>query len=156
VALSTLSDAASAVQRLRDVLLTDTISKSQPSCDENKRKENEGVSVRVTTGEFAWTASETGSRSDSAKSTSKSQWKNRFNKLKVKLGTKQSTVSNGAQISGPTSEKVVPPPRAGFTLSDVNLQIANGSLVVVVGPVGSGKSSLLQALIGGLSDKFIE
>lgn len=33
------------------------------------------------------------------------------------------------------------------TLSDINLEIKPGSLVVVVGQVGSGKSSLLQLLV---------
>ncbi|KAG0238087.1 hypothetical protein BGW42_007641 [Actinomortierella wolfii] len=33
-------------------------------------------------------------------------------------------------------------------LRDINLQIPRGSLVAVVGPVGAGKSSLLQAMVG--------
>ncbi|KAG0262862.1 hypothetical protein DFQ27_002072 [Actinomortierella ambigua] len=36
-------------------------------------------------------------------------------------------------------------------LSNINLQIPRGALVAVVGPVGSGKSSLLQAMIGTMS-----
>lgn len=34
------------------------------------------------------------------------------------------------------------------TLIDINLQISKGSLVAVVGSVGSGKSSLISALLG--------
>ncbi|KAI8927875.1 P-loop containing nucleoside triphosphate hydrolase protein [Entophlyctis helioformis] len=37
-----------------------------------------------------------------------------------------------------------------FKLEDVNLSIPRGSLVAVVGSVGSGKSSFLSALIGGM------
>ena len=33
-------------------------------------------------------------------------------------------------------------------LSTINLKIKRGSLVAVVGPVGSGKSSLLSAILG--------
>ncbi|KAK1940462.1 Multidrug resistance-associated protein 1 [Phytophthora citrophthora] len=36
----------------------------------------------------------------------------------------------------------------GFSLEGINLHVASGSLVMVVGTVGSGKSSLLQALLG--------
>lgn len=36
-------------------------------------------------------------------------------------------------------------------LSKINMRIARGSLVAVVGPVGSGKSSLLQAMIGNMT-----
>jgi len=37
---------------------------------------------------------------------------------------------------------------APFQLNDVNIKIERGTLVAVVGRVGSGKSSLLQAAIG--------
>ncbi|KAI8925132.1 hypothetical protein BC831DRAFT_281166 [Entophlyctis helioformis] len=37
-----------------------------------------------------------------------------------------------------------------FKLEDINLSIPRGSLVAVVGSVGSGKSSFLSALIGGM------
>lgn len=36
-------------------------------------------------------------------------------------------------------------------LCNINLQIPRGSLVAVVGPVGSGKSSLLQAMVGNMT-----
>jgi ABC-type transport system involved in cytochrome bd biosynthesis fused ATPase/permease subunit len=36
-----------------------------------------------------------------------------------------------------------------FKLKDVNISLPRGQLCAVVGPVGSGKSSLLQGLIGG-------
>ncbi|GJJ68711.1 hypothetical protein EMPS_01057 [Entomortierella parvispora] len=36
-------------------------------------------------------------------------------------------------------------------LSKINIRLARGSLVAVVGPVGSGKSSLLQAMIGNMT-----
>lgn len=37
-----------------------------------------------------------------------------------------------------------------FTLSDISLEIPRGSLTAIVGPVGSGKSSILQALMGDM------
>ncbi|KFH72941.1 hypothetical protein MVEG_00166 [Podila verticillata NRRL 6337] len=41
-------------------------------------------------------------------------------------------------------------PSARVYLKDINLRIARGSLIAVVGPVGSGKSSLLQAIVGNM------
>ncbi|TPX30915.1 homogentisate 1,2-dioxygenase [Synchytrium microbalum] len=38
--------------------------------------------------------------------------------------------------------------RAGFALRDLTFEIKRGSLVAIVGSVGSGKSSLLQAIVG--------
>ncbi|KAF9974715.1 hypothetical protein BGZ73_001834 [Actinomortierella ambigua] len=40
------------------------------------------------------------------------------------------------------------PPEDVTFLQDIHLQIPRGSLVAVVGPVGAGKSSLLQAMVG--------
>lgn len=37
-----------------------------------------------------------------------------------------------------------------YTLDDVNLHVQPGTLVAIIGPVGSGKSSLIQAILGEL------
>lgn len=47
----------------------------------------------------------------------------------------------------PTNEKTKDANNV-FQVKDVNLTIPRGSLTAIVGPVGSGKSSLLQGLIG--------
>ena len=39
-------------------------------------------------------------------------------------------------------------PNASFELNDINLEIEQGQLIAVIGAVGSGKSSLLQAILG--------
>ena len=39
------------------------------------------------------------------------------------------------------------------TLSNIDLKVTPGSLVAVVGPVGSGKSSLCGAILGNLKKK---
>ncbi|KAF1329530.1 Abc transporter c family member 2, partial [Globisporangium splendens] len=39
----------------------------------------------------------------------------------------------------------------GFSLQDINVEVSSGSLVMIVGTVGSGKSSLLNALLGEMA-----
>ncbi|KAI8817512.1 P-loop containing nucleoside triphosphate hydrolase protein [Fimicolochytrium jonesii] len=41
-------------------------------------------------------------------------------------------------------------PKEAFKLSDITLEIPRGALVAIVGPVGSGKSSLLSAMVGSM------
>ncbi|KAG0148314.1 hypothetical protein CROQUDRAFT_669974 [Cronartium quercuum f. sp. fusiforme G11] len=53
------------------------------------------------------------------------------------------STSSSPDESAPFADDSTP-----FTLSDIYLNIPRGSLTAIVGPVGSGKSSLLQALIG--------
>lgn len=43
---------------------------------------------------------------------------------------------------------------APFKLTGIDISIPRGSLVVVVGRIGGGKSALLQALIGGFTFNF--
>ena len=40
--------------------------------------------------------------------------------------------------------------RAPSVLSYINLRVTSGQLVAIVGPVGSGKSSLLHAMLGDM------
>ncbi|KAJ3017801.1 ATP-binding cassette sub- C member 8 [Thoreauomyces humboldtii] len=42
-------------------------------------------------------------------------------------------------------------PPGPFKLADISLVVPRGSLVIVVGPVGSGKSTFLSALVGSIS-----
>ena len=63
--------------------------------------------------------------------------------VKVELGT-----FSWKSESIATSTKLEDPPDA--TLSDFSLHVRSGEIVAVVGPVGSGKSSLLALLLGEL------
>ena len=37
-----------------------------------------------------------------------------------------------------------------MTLKDINLKVKRGELLIIIGDVGSGKSSLLNAIIGDM------
>lgn len=73
------------------------------------------------------------------------------------VGGDKKKAKHGA--AGKDKAKASPPPATSgsaspkeeriFKLNDINLDIPYGQLVAIVGPVGSGKSSLLQGLIGG-------
>ncbi|KAG0056681.1 hypothetical protein BGZ83_003924 [Gryganskiella cystojenkinii] len=61
--------------------------------------------------------------------------------IATKDGTRDSDDNTSVHSAG-----YIPP-----YLEKINLHIARGSLVAIVGPVGSGKSSLLQAMIGNMT-----
>ncbi|GJJ09853.1 hypothetical protein Clacol_004077 [Clathrus columnatus] len=73
------------------------------------------------------------------------------NKKGKKNGKKSMTQSqSGKKMNKSQTEKgtVTKVDVEGFKVKDVNLTIPRGQLCAIVGPVGSGKSSLLQGLIG--------
>ena len=41
--------------------------------------------------------------------------------------------------------------REAFKLYDINLEVPRGQLCAIVGPIGAGKSSLVQGIIGGMA-----
>lgn len=62
-----------------------------------------------------------------------------------KDGKKSTETQSDGEESLSTSSETPP------YLRNINLQIPRGALVAVVGPVGSGKSLLLQAMVGNMS-----
>ncbi|KIJ46424.1 hypothetical protein M422DRAFT_165131 [Sphaerobolus stellatus SS14] len=65
-----------------------------------------------------------------------------------KKGKKRGGDKRGGKNPGPVEAPKLIDPENAFKLKDVNLTIPRGTLCAIVGPVGSGKSSLLQGLIG--------
>ncbi|KAI9326765.1 P-loop containing nucleoside triphosphate hydrolase protein [Zopfochytrium polystomum] len=94
--------------------------------------------LRVEDGEFEWDAPPPSSKAFASQKQSKKSW--------WKKSTTNSTVPENA------GDGVVDTPRAASTdrptLRNITLRVPKGSLVAVVGTVGSGKSSLLNAITG--------
>lgn len=66
---------------------------------------------------------------------------------------KGSNKSSAVPSAAPTPDRTptptpTPPPAEPFSVRDLNLDIPRGQLVGIIGPVGSGKSSILQGLLG--------
>jgi ABC-type bacteriocin/lantibiotic exporter with double-glycine peptidase domain len=124
--LSAIADAQSAIERLDDVfvaeLLTDT-RQIDPELD---------VAVFIHGATFQWD----GARPDGDVG----------EKIKPE---KQAEVKSKPVGEGPTKTNVTSlSPDQVYKLQNINIAIPRGQLCAIVGPVGSGKSSLLQAMIG--------
>ncbi|KZV93776.1 ABC transporter [Exidia glandulosa HHB12029] len=121
VSLSAIADAANAVSRLQDVFTAELLEDSHIVNTEQE------AAIEIVDANFTWD----GLPPDETEKKGKGK--------KGKAPTKSSTASGAAT---PAAEQEV------FKLRDVNMSIPRGKLVAVVGSVGSGKSSLLQGIIG--------
>ncbi len=118
VALSTSADAYNATQRLYGVFEAETIAETKVQDTEMK------YAVEVIDAEFVWD----GPPPEEVK--------------KSKKEKKAAKKSRPATPTEPQSQE------STFKLKNVNVAIPHGQLVAIVGPVGSGKSSLLEGMIG--------
>lgn len=126
-ALSTLTDAQTAVQRLQDLFeaeLTDDSNHINPKLD---------VAIRVKDASFQWTTVSGPEQPEPSKGRGKKKEKKREAEAKI---AEEEKVLEGEP----------------FAIEHLNLEVPRGKLVAIVGPVGSGKSSLLQG-VGGINDK---
>ncbi|KAH8915903.1 ABC transporter [Atractiella rhizophila] len=142
VSLSTTTDAWNALLRLRDVF---TAERKQDMFVIDRSSE---WAVDVRDGSFRWEAS--APPVDDAKKGKGPGGKGPGGKgpggppaEKKKWWKREKKDANKKAL--PEKKENLDPP---MELNNVNLQIPRGQLVAIVGPVGSGKSSLLSALIG--------
>ncbi|KAJ3147887.1 Multidrug resistance-associated protein 1 [Geranomyces michiganensis] len=139
-AISSLAQCVVSYKRIAHFLAS---SEAQPLLIEaNSESEN---AIVITVGTFEW-----------------AEIKNEEKKKKLKKQKKIKKVNKAADINAPTaselgrsgeetavqSESDLP---AGPLFRDLNLKIRKGLLTAVVGPVGSGKSSLFSAIIGEMT-----
>lgn len=122
-ALSTLTDAQTAVQRLTELFEADTVEAKDlinPSLD---------VAVRAKNATFQWATAQEQDDIDG----------------KSGKGGKKGRKA-APENKEPTKEDVEP-----FKIENLSLEIPRGRLIGIVGPVGSGKSSILQGVSRGVA-----
>lgn len=121
-ALSTLTDAQNAVERLSDVFEAETM-EARSTVDLSLP-----VAIRVQDATFRWvTAGGPGEEASPPVSSKQEKTKGKVAQPKRSLDT------------------LVPP----FVIEHLTLLVPRGRLVGIVGPVGSGKSSMLQGVSRG-------
>ena len=130
MSLGAIADASNATERLKGVfeaeLLDDTY-----TIDESIQN-----AVQVKNASFTWDAPPPESTSDKGK-------KQKPGKISNSRRTSKSEADDTA-----TNESMAHKEDKVFQLRDISMSVPRGQLVAVVGAVGSGKSSLLQGLIG--------
>ncbi|KAK4702568.1 hypothetical protein P7C70_g3660, partial [Phenoliferia sp. Uapishka_3] len=136
MALTVSSDAYVALQRVTRALLAEELD------DEMQVDLNAPDAIRAT-GDFAW---ETAGPQESMMAAGKGAFGDRSDKAADKKKAKEAAKNKKKGVVEPEVEQVNE--KAPFELSGIDITIPRGALVCVVGSVGSGKSSLLQALIG--------
>ncbi|PPQ72540.1 hypothetical protein CVT26_004018 [Gymnopilus dilepis] len=131
VSISTIVDAKNATLRLQDVFEADLLASPHETDDELE------AAIEVKGASFTWDAPPPVEEEGTDKG------KNKSDKKKHKKSDTKSRKKERPEVEkAPVSEEDM------FKISDATLSIPRGQLVAIVGPVGSGKSSLLQGLIG--------
>jgi ABC-type multidrug transport system fused ATPase/permease subunit len=128
LSFSAIADARSAIERLQDCFTAELIS------EEFERDPNLSNAIEIENASFTW---------DSAPP----------DNAKDKKGKKKDDAS-GTVHSKPEPAAALEPNEVKeemvFKLTQIDVKIPRGQLVAIVGAVGSGKSSLLQGLIGDM------
>ncbi|KAL8290351.1 hypothetical protein RQP46_002609 [Phenoliferia psychrophenolica] len=150
MALSASTDAYNALGRLTEVFIAEERSgtfKYDPSSD---------VAIRVEDADFRWEGQppETApkSKKEQAAIVAKLKAEKKTHKQNIKASKKDDSLAvptdekKGDLGGDPTSTPLEAEPT--LQLNGIDLAIPRGQLCAIVGPVGSGKSSLLQALVG--------
>jgi ABC-type multidrug transport system fused ATPase/permease subunit len=145
VALNAITDASSAVQRLQPIFMAETRPETLPVDPALP------VAVSAKGVDLTWDLPPTAPTAKPKKPVATAE-KSFIGRIKARFGGIKTTTASAPipKVEGAPIEK--PPVKEAFKMDDLNLEIPRGQLCAIVGPVGSGKSSLLQGLIGGTLD----
>ncbi|KAI9618873.1 hypothetical protein H4Q26_012127 [Puccinia striiformis f. sp. tritici PST-130] len=125
IALGSIADARSGIQRLEKVFEADVLDEQDGLNVDNDLD----VSIRVTKATWVWEAS-TPAQNDADKKSDSSP-------TPPSASHEKNSMEPKTVVTTPT-----------FQLTDIEMDFKRGSLTAVVGSIASGKSSLIQALIG--------
>jgi ABC-type glutathione transport system ATPase component len=139
LAFSAIADAANATGRLYDVFEAELLEKTHtvnPSL---------GVAIEVKGASFTWDSPPP--NADESKHGKKGVFAGRMMRSS-KSRTKAQAANAEKKTTDDLGEKAKNNEKGAFKVRDVNMSVPRGQLVAIVGSVGSGKTSLLQGLIG--------
>ncbi|KAF8907317.1 ABC transporter [Gymnopilus junonius] len=135
VAFSSIADAANAIGRLYGVFEAELLEKTRIV------DESIDYAIEVKGASFTWDAPPPEEVSKHGKKHGHGHDKNKAKGSSEPPASDEQGVTDSEEKEKQEEERV-------FKVKDVNLTIPRGQLVAIVGPVGSGKTSLLQGLIG--------
>ncbi|KAJ3190722.1 hypothetical protein HK101_008433 [Irineochytrium annulatum] len=141
--ISSWADFKVAIMRIEGLLLAAELDE-QPPIDSTLP-----VAVQIENGEFMWDSlpPKAGAAAEAGKPDKKMTRKEKKKEKKGKNATDTKEKQSAADEKPSTdSDNVAVVPKA--ILRDINISLPKGSLTAIVGAVGSGKSSLLNAMIG--------
>ncbi|CCO26031.1 Canalicular multispecific organic anion transporter 1 AltName: Full=ATP-binding cassette sub-family C member 2 [Rhizoctonia solani AG-1 IB] len=134
VALNAITDASAAVQRLHPIFMAETRSENLPI------EPDLPVAIRAQALDLTWDSPPPAS---APKKPIGAPQGGLLGRAKARFGRKPTAAPATA------NEKLAAiPVKEPFRMNNINLEIPRGQLCAIVGPVGSGKSSMLQGLIG--------
>ncbi|KAL2917448.1 hypothetical protein HK105_203114 [Polyrhizophydium stewartii] len=139
--ISTVLQITVSYKRITEFLLAEEAKPDEATQLLPQDASTDSAALKISAASFTW--EEVRKNDDKSKSKSK----RRIFKKKKSKESQATLAENGSDKKDGDAESDKPAP---FALQDITLDIPRGSLVAVVGSVGSGKSSFLSALIGGM------
>ncbi|KAI8930043.1 hypothetical protein BC831DRAFT_164672 [Entophlyctis helioformis] len=139
MSLSTIVEGRVSYKRISEFLLAAEAQAHETTELLAHGESKDGSAIKIDGGAFTWEVVQ--KNATPSKSAKKAAKKSKKDAKKPKEDAKDAS----AETAAVEETKQEP-----FKLEDINLSIPRGSLVAVVGSVGSGKSSFLSALIGGM------
>lgn len=132
-ALSSLTDAQTAVERLHEFFeapLAEDMNLVDPNLD---------VALRAKDASFQWATVQSPDQLSTEKG---------LKDARGKKGKKEKKSKKDESKTLPVEDGGSPSSEEPFAIEHLNMEVPRGQLVAIVGPVGSGKSSILQGLLG--------